>query len=273
MFLIGLLVGSFLNVVIYRLPVMLEQSWREQCQVLLNLKPEAEQEPQLAYNLLSPRSRCRHCNSSIGALDNIPIISYLILRGRCRHCSTPISLRYPAIELTSALLCAGLAWYFGPGAKALLAMLLTWALLCLSMIDVDKQLLPDDITLPFLWLGLAANIFHVFTTPVSALMGVMLGYLVLWLIYQLFRLLTGKEGMGFGDFKLLAMLGAWTGWQMIPLIVLLASVAGSIIGVGLMIFRNHEHSQPIPFGPYLALAGWVALLWGRELNQLYLSFT
>ena len=271
MFILGLLVGSFLNVVIHRLPIMMERGWHAQCRLLLNLPESPEASGHEKYNLIVPRSSCPHCLKQIHCLDNIPVISYLLLRGKCRDCASPISLRYPAVELISAGLTALIAWHFHFEIKTIFAMLLTWALLCLTVIDIDKQLLPDDISLPFLWLGLACNLFNLFTDPVSGLIGAMLGYSILWTIFMLFKLLTGKEGMGYGDFKLLAMLGAWTGWQMLPLIILLASVLGSVVGIGLMLFRNHEHGRPIPFGPYLALSGWVALLWGSDINRLYLS--
>ena len=272
MFVLGLLVGSFLNVVIHRLPLMLEREWRTQCRVLLGLPSSAETEGQTTLNLIMPRSRCPHCSAPVRALDNIPVVSYLLLHGKCRNCSARISPRYPVVELASALLSAYIAWHFGFDVKTIFALLLTWALLCLSIIDMDRQLLPDDITLPFLWLGLACNIFNLFTDTVSSLIGAILGYSVLRVIYVLFKIITGKEGMGFGDFKLLAMLGAWTGWQMLPLIILLASLLGSIVGISMIIFRKHDQGKPIPFGPYLALSGWVALLWGSELNRLYLSF-
>jgi len=272
MFILGLLVGSFLNVVIYRLPIMMEREWRTQCRSLLGIPDLAEIDGQTTFNLLMPRSSCPHCHQPVRALDNIPLVSYVLLRGRCRDCTAPISLRYPAIELTSAVLSAYIAWHFGLDVKTFFAVLLTWALLCLSIIDVDKHLLPDDITLPFLWLGLACNIFNMFTDTVSGLIGAMLGYAVLWLIFVLFKIISGKEGMGYGDFKLLAMLGAWTGWQMLPLIILLASLLGSLVGVFLIIVHKHDRGIPIPFGPYLTLSGWIALLWGSDLNRIYLSF-
>jgi len=272
MFILGLLVGSFLNVVIHRLPIMMERDWRMQCRSLLGLPDVAEIDGQKTYNLIMPRSSCPYCQKPVRVLDNIPVVSYVLLRGYCRNCAAPISLRYPAIELISALLSAYIAWHFGFDVKTFFAVLLTWALLCLCIIDLDKQLLPDDITLSFLWLGLAGNIFNMFTDAVSGLIGAMLGYASLWIIFMLYKVLTGKEGMGHGDFKLLAMLGAWTGWQMLPLIILLASLIGSIVGVFLILFRKHDYVNPIPFGPYLALSGWIALLWGSDLNRMYLSF-
>lgn len=271
MFILGLLVGSFLNVVIHRLPIMMEREWRAQCRLLLNMPESPEVASHATYNLIVPRSSCPHCLKQIRIRDNIPVISYLHLRGKCRNCAAPISLRYPVIELISAGLTALIAWHFNFEIKTFFAVLLTWALLCLTVIDIDKQLIPDDITLPFLWLGLACNLFNMFTDPVSGLVGAMLGYSILWTIFILFKMLTGKEGMGYGDFKLLAMLGAWTGWHMVPLMILLASVLGSLAGIGLMVFRKHDHGQPIPFGPYLAFSGWIALLWGADINRLYLS--
>jgi len=271
MFIFGLLVGSFLNVVILRLPLMMEREWRAQCRLLLNLPESPEIASHATYNLIVPRSTCPHCLNQIRIRDNIPVISYLLLRGKCRNCAAPISLRYPVIELISAGLTALIAWHFNFEIMTFFAVLLTWALLCLTVIDIDKQLLPDNITLPFLWLGLACNLFNMFTDPVSGLIGAMLGYSILWTIFIIFKLLTGKEGMGYGDFKLLAMLGAWTGWQMLPLMILLASVLGSMAGIGFMIYYKHDHGKPIPFGPYLAFSGWIALLWGADINQLYLS--
>ncbi|MDE2234036.1 MAG: prepilin peptidase [Gammaproteobacteria bacterium] len=262
---LGLMVGSFLNVVIHRLPIMLDRQWRQHC-AELHEQPVAETEP---YNLVVPRSRCPHCGHAIGALENIPLLSYLFLRGRCSACKQPISLRYPLIELLSGILCAWVAWHFGFGWQALAALLLTWALLALSVIDLDRQLLPDNITLPFLWLGLLFNAAQVFTDLRSAVIGAVAGYLLLWCVYQLFRLLTRKEGMGFGDFKLLAMLGAWLGWQSLPLIILLASAAGALLGIGLILARRVQRGNPIPFGPYLAAAGWIAMLWGPQITRAY----
>lgn len=271
MFILGLLVGSFLNVVIHRLPIMMERDWRAQCSLLLKIPENTAGAEHAHYNLLVPRSFCPHCHKQIRNRDNFPVISYLLLHGRCRDCTAPISLRYPLIEFFTAVLTAFIAWHFNFEIKVFFAVLLTWALLCLAVIDMDKQLLPDDITLPFLWLGLACSLLHMFTDPVSGLIGAMLGYSILWIIFILFKFLTGKEGMGHGDFKLLAMLGAWTGWQMLPFIILVASLLGSIVGIGLILFHNHAQGKPIPFGPYLALSGWIALLWGADINQLYLS--
>ncbi len=271
----GLLVGSFLNVVIYRLPVMLKRQWKDDCIAFLeqeNIRPTAETgdaaiEP---FNLVVPRSRCPRCGHLITALENIPVVSYLFLRGRCRECKTSISIRYPLIEILSASLVALVAWQFGFSLQAGMAMLLTWGLICLSFIDYDHQYLPDNITLPFLWLGLFLNLNGLFVNLASAVIGAMAGYLILWLVYQIFKKFTGKEGMGYGDFKLLAMLGAWLGWQALPAIILLSTLVGSIVGISLILFKQHDRSHPIPFGPYLAVAGWIALLWGNEINNMYL---
>lgn len=268
-FILGLLVGSFLNVVIYRLPKMMEKDWHFQCRELLEIDhPDKDEEK---FNLVVPRSRCPHCGHLIGALENIPVISYLLQGGKCRHCGGAISMRYPFVELLTALLSASVAAKFGFSWETLLALLLTWSLIALTFIDFDHQLLPDDITLPMLWLGLMLALFSLFTDLQSSVIGAMAGYLSLWSVYQLFKLLTGKEGMGFGDFKLLAMLGAWLGWQYVPTIILLSSVVGAVIGISLIAFRGRDKNIPIPFGPYLAIAGWIALMWGSDINQAYLG--
>jgi len=264
--LFGLIVGSFLNVVIYRLPVMMQRSWENQCQELLEL----EQTPQESFNLITPGSRCPHCGHRIGALENIPVISYLLQRGRCKHCREPISIRYPLIELFTAVLTGITAWHFGFGWPAAFAILLTWALVAMSFIDIDHQLLPDDITLPFLWLGLLLSLFGFYTDMPSAIIGAVAGYLSLWLVYHTFKLLTGKEGMGYGDFKLFALFGAWLGWQALPLILILSSLVGAVIGISMILFLGRDRQQPIPFGPYLAAAGWIAVLWGGDITQAYL---
>ncbi|MBF8268326.1 MAG: Type 4 prepilin-like protein leader peptide-processing enzyme [Gammaproteobacteria bacterium] len=268
----GLIVGSFLNVVIYRLPKMLESDWQQQCRALLKLDTPASV-PAEYLSLITPRSQCPQCSHKIAAIENIPVVSYLVLGGKCSACHHPIGVRYPVIELTSGILALFSAWHFGFGTHALLAALLAWALLTLSVIDIDQQLLPDDITLPFLWLGILTNLYGVFTNIHSSLIGAMAGYCSLWTVYKVFKLLTGKEGMGYGDFKLLAMLGAWLGWQMLPLIILLSSLAGAIIGIGLIMSKTHDKNIPIPFGPYLALAGWIALFWGHDINILYLRWS
>lgn len=263
--LLGLIVGSFLNVVIHRLPIMMMQDWRLQCAEFLEQTVEVAK----SFNLIQPRSQCPHCGHLIAAWENIPIFSYLGLRGRCYACHQPISLRYPLVELLSAILAVIVAWQLGYGWPLVGGLLLTWALLALSVIDIDHQLLPDSITLPFLWLGLLFNLFGIYTDLASAVIGAMVGYGSLWLVYMIFKLVTGKEGMGFGDFKLLAMLGAWMGWQMLPLIILLSSFVGAIVGVGLILLRGQDRNLPIPFGPYLACAGWIGLLWGNELLKWY----
>jgi len=262
------MVGSFLNVVIYRLPVMMQAGWRRECLAYLEMPPEKDGGP---FNLLWPGSRCPACKNAIKIYQNIPVLSYLWLRGKCGHCASPISLRYPMIEMLTAL-CSGIvAWHFGYGMPLLWALLLTWSLLALSFIDIDHQLLPDSITLPMLWLGLLLSVFTVFTDSHASIMGAIGGYLSLWSVYQVFKLLTGKEGMGFGDFKLLALLGAWLGWQYLPLIIVLSSLVGTVIGLLMIFFRKHQAGNPIPFGPYLAAAGWLALIWGSDLNRWYMD--
>ena len=263
----GLFVGSFLNVVIYRLPIMMQRSWHTQCRELLELP--AEHHPTL--DLSRPRSHCPHCGHMISAIENIPLISYLIQKGRCKHCAAAISPRYPLIELLSAVLTGITAWHFGFGWEALFAILLTWALIAMSFIDIDHQLLPDDITLPLLWLGLGLSLFTLFTDMQAAIIGAIAGYLSLWLVYWTFKILTGKEGMGYGDFKLFALFGAWFGWQSLPLIILLSSLVGAIVGLGMILLRGRDRQLPIPFGPYLAAAGWIAMLWGNEITAAYLA--
>lgn len=269
-FIFSLLIGSFLNVVIYRLPVMMERDWKNQCQEYMGTSTG---EDQPAFNLSKPRSRCPHCGHQIKAWQNIPLISYLLLRGKCASCGAGISIRYPAIELLTAVLSAVVAWHFGYGWQTAAALLLTWALISLSMIDVDHQLLPDAITLPFLWLGLVLSLFPVFADIRESLIGAVAGYMSLWTVYQLFKLVTGKEGMGFGDFKLLALLGAWMGWQALPMIVILSSAVGAILGGLMLAIQGRDRSQPIPFGPYLAVAGWIALIWGEQLSSAYMHWS
>lgn len=263
---LGLAVGSFLNVVIHRLPLMMERDWLSQC---AELRGEAapEHEP---LSLAMPRSRCPNCGHGITALENIPLLSYLMLGGRCRGCRARISPRYPLIEALTGLAFAFAVWAFGPTPAAAGAMLFVAAMVALTFIDFDKQLLPDDITLPLLWAGLLFNAFGVYTDLKSAVLGAAAGYLVLWLVYWAFKLATGKEGMGFGDFKLLAAIGAWTGWIMLPLTILLSSFVGAIIGIALMVLARHGRDVPIPFGPYLAAAGVIALFWGKPLTHAYL---
>ena len=264
---LGLMVGSFLNVVIHRLPVMMQQAWQAQCAELAGQPPPAGE----ALSLALPRSRCPHCGHAITALENIPVLSYLALRGRCRACRTAIGLRYPLVEIFSGLLCAAAAWAFGFTPAAAGALLFIWAMIALSMIDADTQLLPDDITLPLLWLGLLFNLGGVYTDLRSAVIGAGAGYLALWSVYWVFKLLTGKEGMGYGDFKLLAAIGAWFGWQMLPLTILFSSLVGAAVGIALIFFAGRGREVPIPFGPYLAAAGVLALFYGKPLTQAYLS--
>ena len=265
--LLGLCVGSFLNVVIHRLPKMMEQDWHAQCADLRGETPSTA----TALTLARPRSRCPACGHQITALENIPIISYLLLRGRCSNCGTSISPRYPVVEAVTGLLSAYAVWHFGPTLQGAGALLLIWALIALTGIDFDTQLLPDSITLPLLWLGLAFNLAGTYVDLFSAVIGAMVGYLTLWSVFWLFKLATGKEGMGFGDFKLLAALGAWLGWQMLPAIILLSSIVGAVVGISLIVATRHGRNTPIPFGPYLAAAGIIALFWGPQLTRSYLG--
>jgi len=267
---LGLLIGSFLNVVILRLPVMMEKEWHAQCNDLLEITSDNEQASE-PFNLVTPNSHCPKCNHKIKAIENIPILSYLFLKGRCSDCGIKIPARYPIIEATTALLSIIVAWHFGPTWEAAAALLLTWALVALTVIDFDHQLLPDSITLPLLWLGLGISLAGIFTDPESAIIGGLVGYLSLWSVYMLFKLTTGKEGMGYGDFKLLAMLGAWLGWQSVLPIILLSSVVGAVVGITLIVVRGRDKNIPIPFGPYLAAAGWITLLWGDQIIQTYLT--
>ena len=266
--LIGLLIGSFLNVVVYRLPLMMQRDWREQAREVLELPAEARG---ATFNLVLPNSKCPQCGHEIKPWENIPVLSYLFLRGKCSSCKTPISKRYPLVELTCGLLSAYIAWHFGFTWQTGGMLLLTWGLLAMSLIDADHQLLPDALVLPLLWLGLILNHFGLFTSLEDALWGAVAGYLSLWSVYWLFKLITGKEGMGYGDFKLLAMLGAWGGWQVLPLTILLSSLVGAVLGLIMLRLRNAETSTPIPFGPYLAIAGWIALLWGEQITSGYLQ--
>ena len=267
--LLGLLIGSFLNVVIYRLPIMMQREWRAQALEYLECPPEQISE---RFNLLLPSSRCPHCDHRIRSWENIPLVSWLALCGKCSSCRAPISSRYPLVELACGLLSGYVAWHFGFTWQAGAMLLLTWGLVAMSMIDIDHQLLPDSLVLPLLWLGLILNSFGLFVSLESALGGAVAGYLSLWSVYWLFKLVTGKEGMGYGDFKLLAMLGAWGGWQVLPLTILLSSVVGAVLGTILLRVQRAESSTPIPFGPYLAIAGWIALLWGDRITESYLQF-
>jgi leader peptidase (prepilin peptidase)/N-methyltransferase len=285
-FLLGLMVGSFLNVVIHRLPIMMERQWHQQCAELAaaDLSPVGELIAQRAtratYNLVVPRSACPHCGTPIPGWHNIPVLSYLLLRGRCAACATHISLRYPLVELLTAALSAAVGWKFGLSWEVLAALFFTWSLIALAAIDLDHQLLPDDITLPLLWLGLLISLFLPGTVsqsfpvdPASSIIGAASGYLSLWIVFQAFKLLTGKEGMGYGDFKLFAAFGAWFGWQMLLLIILIAALTGALVGIALIALRRHGRGVPIPFGPFLAAAGWIALMWGPELIDRYFKLS
>lgn len=280
-FVLGLLVGSFLNVVIYRVPVMLDREWRAQCDELEGRESEA----QPRFDLVRPRSACPACKTPITALQNIPVVSWLVLRGKCAACGARISARYPVIELLTAAMSAAVAWKFGYGWAALAGLVLTWFLIALTFIDVDTQLLPDSMTLPLLWLGLAGSLVageigtpggaldgaHVLVPPREAIIGALAGYLSLWSVYQLFKLVTGKEGMGYGDFKLFAALGAWLGWQMLLPIILFAAAVGAATGIALIVIQGRDRATPIAFGPFLAAAGWIALMYGHEIVSSYLG--
>jgi leader peptidase (prepilin peptidase) / N-methyltransferase len=266
-----LAVGSFLNVVIHRLPRMLEAEWRHDCAEALGATAEPASDEEIT--LARPRSRCPHCGHTITATENIPILSFLLLRGRCSACGRPIGVRYPLVEALTAALSVLVVWRFGLSWEAAAALVLTWGLIALLFIDYDTQLLPDAITLPVLWFGLLCSLAGWFTDSHSAILGAVLGYGSLWTVFQLFRLLTGKEGMGFGDFKLFAVFGAWLGWQSLPQIILLSACTGALVGVTLIIAKGHDRQVPIPFGPYLAVAGWISLMWGPEINRLYLQWS
>lgn len=284
---LGLIIGSFLNVVIYRLPIMLEREWQREISIATmnnetsekvtanGSQPPKAAEPEfnIPFNLITPNSRCSHCQAPIKAWQNIPVISFLLLGGKCHNCKARIAYRYPLVELLTGLLSGIIAWHFYPTADTALACLvLTWTLIALTGIDYDTYLLPDNITLPLIWLGLILNYFGLITTLENALWGAVVGYLSLWCVFWLFKLITGKDGMGYGDFKLLAALGAWLGWQMLPVIIILSSLVGAVIGISLIVLGDREKNKPIPFGPYLAIAGWIALIWGEQLNNAYLSY-
>ena len=268
---VSLCIGSFLNVVIFRLPAMMQQEWRCQCEELLEV-PEAKREPVRVLSLSKPASTCPHCGHGIRAWQNIPVISYLLLKGKCASCSKPISARYPIIELTTAVFSVLTVYLLGPTPAALWALLLVWALVALTMIDFDTQLLPDSITQPLLWLGLIVNYFGQLVPFAEAFWGAVVGYLALWSVYWLFKLVTGKEGMGYGDFKLLAALGAWLGWTLLPAVILLSSVVGAAVGIALMVFKQQGREVPIPFGPYLATAGLLCLWFGDEIVGVWFGF-
>ncbi len=282
-FILSLLVGSFLNVVIYRIPIMLKREWKTDCVAFLADESDTGKQTQAisevsseeeSFNLSVPRSRCPSCGHQITALENIPVLSWLFLRGKCSECQSSISIRYPIIELTTALLSTLVAYYFGVQWFTLAALFLTWTLIALTMIDFDTQLLPDNMTLPLLWLGLLMSLLQISSIPLTtSVIGAMAGYMALWSVYQLFKLATGKEGMGYGDFKLLAVLGAWLGWQALPLILLLSAVVGAFVGISLIVFMGRDKSIPIPFGPYLASAGFISLLWGDSIQKFYLNIS
>ncbi|MER0203138.1 MAG: prepilin peptidase [Nitrosomonas sp.] len=264
---LGLMIGSFLNVVIYRLPEMMKRNWLQQCTELEGVAVQTLPE----FNLLTPRSTCIHCGHKITAWENIPVISYLFLRGRCSQCHVSISPRYPMVEAVTAIISGFVAWHFGYGFVALAALIFVWSLIALAAIDLDTQLLPDDITLPLLWIGLLVNINHGFTDIQSAVIGAIAGYVSLWSIYWCFKLITGKEGMGYGDFKLLAAIGAWLGWGMLPLVILSSSLVGALVGMGLILAAKLNKNIPIPFGPYLVGGALIALFWGEQLIHTYMG--
>lgn len=282
--LLGLIVGSFLNVVILRLPRIMEQEWRRECAALAAAEadPEANPAPEAAVadasvtealGLAHPASHCPHCGHRLRPWENIPVLSWLLLRGRCSACSRAISWRYPAVEVCTALLSLLVVWHFGPTAQAAAALVLTWGLVALAVIDADTQLLPDDLTLPLLWLGLLLSLWDVFVDSQAAILGAAAGYLSLWLVFHAFRLLTGKDGMGCGDFKLLALFGAWMGWQTLAQIILLSAVPGALFGIALLLTGRAERGTPLPFGPFLAISGWVNLLWGPDIAAAYLGWS
>jgi leader peptidase (prepilin peptidase)/N-methyltransferase len=273
--LLGLVIGSFLNVLILRLPRRMQAELGQAC-AELDGRDTAEPLPSRWFGLdylIRPASTCPHCGHGIRAWENIPVLSFLLLKGRCSQCKAAIGLRYPLVEAATGLLSLGIVVHFGATPTALVVLILTWGLVALTVIDIDEQLLPDPLTLPLMWLGLLVNINGMFTDLVSAVIGAAAGYLSLWLVFQVFRLVTGREGMGYGDFKLLAVFGAFLGWQLLPLIVLLSSLIGAILGIAMTVLRGRDHRVPIPFGPYLAGAGLIALIWGEQINQAYLQLS
>lgn len=270
--LLGLIVGSFLNVVIYRLPIMMERRWQAECAALVDDNHEATTEP--AFNLMVPGSACPSCNKPLSIWENIPILSYLLQKGQCKNCSAGISIQYPLVEILTAALSIVAVWHFGYGWKSVAALAFTWSLITLAIIDLKTQLLPDQITLPLIWLGLLVNLNSSgFTHYAHSLLGAVFGYLSLWAIYHLFRLLTGKEGMGYGDFKLLAAIGAWLGYTALPVTIILSSFSGAVIGILLIVTKQQNRGTPIPFGPFLAIAGWIAFFWGEKITDAYLTFS
>jgi len=268
---ISMLVGSFLNVVVYRLPIILQQGWRQECLIFLEQKEQTESTD--TFTLSHPRSHCPSCKHPVSAIENVPILSYLFLRGRCKGCKTAIPLRYPLVELVTAILSILIAVKFGVTLQTCSALLLTWALICLTLIDADTQLLPDNITLPLLWFALFISIFNVFIPTETAVIGALSGYLSLWSVFWLFKLATGKEGMGYGDFKLLAAIGAFLGWKMLPLVIILSAFVGTFIGIALIAIKGRDKSSPMPFGPYLSIAAFIALIWGHEIYAAYFNYS
>ncbi|AZG71801.1 prepilin peptidase [Shewanella livingstonensis] len=283
-FIFAVTIGSFLNVVIHRLPVMMKREWQSECNFYLNeyhpdiveqIGNERLNKPIDAfpakYNIVVPGSACPKCKANIKPWHNLPILGWLMLKGKCADCKTSISSRYPIIELLTGVLIAALAWHFGPTWQFVYASILTFVLVALTGIDLDEMLLPDQLTLPILWLGLIINLKGIYTSPEDAIIGAAAGYLSLWSVFWLFKLITGKEGMGYGDFKLLAVFGAWLGWQMLPLIILLSSLVGAVVGITMIMAKKLNKGNPIPFGPYIAAAGWIALVWGHDILNWYLS--
>lgn len=268
LFVFGLIIGSFLNVVIYRLPEMMNREWRRDCLEFLQQPAEAET---AKFNLNTPRSRCANCGHQITVLENIPLISYLTLGGKCSSCKTAFSLQYPMVELFTGLVSMVVGWHYGVSPQALAALFLSWCLIAASGIDIGHKLLPDSITLPLLWLGILLSFFDIFVSLEDSVIGAMAGYMSLWSVFIVFKVITGKEGMGHGDFKLLAMLGAWTGWKMLLVIILTSSVVGATVGITMILLKKSDRSSQIPFGPYLAAAGWLTLLWGAPILSFYLS--
>ena len=275
-FAFALMIGSFLNVVIFRLPLMMQRDWREQCEELAKEPPPDI--PEGRFNLVVPRSRCPSCGAEIKAWQNIPVLSYLLLGAQCANCRESISIRYPLVEIFTAVLAGICAWRFGFGWEALMAIGMTCTLVAISLIDADHQLIPDSVVMPLLWVGLVMSLWYplagaetLFISPREAIVGALAGYLSLWSVYQLFKLVTGKEGMGYGDFKLLAALGAWLGWKALPTIILMSAIVAAVIGVVMIVFRGRDRQLPIPYGPYLAAAGWITMLWGESIKNAYLD--
>ena len=268
-FILGLCIGSFINVVVYRVPKMLCFNWFIQCYDFLNLQPKFKKNPKINLNLFFPSSHCPNCKNKIWFIDNIPIVSYVFLKGKCRHCKKTIAIKYPLTEIITAFCSLIVGWKFGINLNLICGLLITWVLIIQSGIDLQEYLIPDEITLPALWFGLIINSFNVFVNLQQAVIGAVIGYLFFWLVYWVFKLITGKEGMGYGDFKLMAMLGAWFGYQMLPLIIFISTIMGSIVGGVLILLKKHNRDSVIPFGPYLSIAGWIAMLWGKSINAWY----